>query len=140
VQPGIVRTLSVVAVVTLVATLVVFALPVQPAAAHQVHNKELMARMGQTTPITINSTHPGLMIAAFQGTGMNPMGSPAGTFEGVSLVPSDGKPLGIFVPVGMVTSIYGFDNEGYWLLGAVTPASSTDTSTINADAVIKATP
>jgi hypothetical protein len=130
----ILKTLSVVAAVSLIATLVVFALPFQSEAAAP----RFSGQAGLTAPITVISSKPGLTIAAFEGTGLNAAGTPAGTFEGASLVPSDGKDLTMFVPVGMTTSLYAWDSTGYKLIGTVTPLSSADKTAVTADAAGKA--
>jgi hypothetical protein len=134
------RTLSVLAVVALLVAFVAVAMPVQTASAHHVHLKALRQKDTQTTPVTITGATPGLIIASFQGVGMATNGMPGGLFEGATTAPVDGKDMQVLVPVGQETSIYGFDNEGYWLLGTVNPATSDDKTTLDAAKVIKATP
>ncbi len=124
------KTLSVAAALTLIATLVVFALPAQTEAAPSDTN----VHAGLTTPVTIVSSRPGLTIAAFEGSGLTTAGTPAGTFEGAALTPADGKPLTMFAPVGMTTSFYTWGSNGYKLIGTVNPTSGNDKGWLNADA------
>jgi hypothetical protein len=123
------QTLSVVGALTLIATLIVFALPAQSEAAPSGTNDH----GGLTTPVTVVSSRPGLTIAAFQGSGLTAAGTPAGTFEGVAITPADGKGLTMFVPVGMMTSLYTWDSAGYKLIGTVSPVNSNDKATLSAN-------
>jgi hypothetical protein len=139
-KSAIARTLSATAVAALVAVFVVFAVPAQTASAARAHLQALKQRDALSAPITLIGAPPGLIIAAFEGSGAVENGIPEGVFEGAQVAPSDGKPVTVFAPVGMATSIYAFDREGYWLLGMVNPSTSDDKSVINVAGVLNPTP
>jgi hypothetical protein len=138
----ILRTLSIVTIVVLAVTAVVVALPALPASAHHAHPGILRTEMTQTAQVTIsNPMIPGLIAAMFLGDpSISTIGTPGGVFEGAVIFPADGKPLLVQVPVGKTTSFYGWDDEGYWLFGSVSPVNSAETPTIDAKAVIAADP
>jgi hypothetical protein len=121
------RFLSVVAVLALVTTLVVFVMPAQPAAAKPSKDAE----QGGTDKVLIFGTQPGMTIAAYQGVGQGADGTPFGIFEGATTAPLDGKVLELFVPVGAATSLYLSGPKGFELIGVVGPTRGDQPVTLS---------
>ena len=137
----ILRILSVAVIVVLAGTLVMFALPAQPASAERPDGERIREmiqailagtdfgagfRNEATLPVTVTGFPPGTNVARYEqhltDIGIGPDGVPKGVFEGSEPAATDNKPMQIFVPSAKMTMIYAWDPQtGYKFIDMVMP-------------------
>ena len=137
----ILKTLSVLTVVALLSTLIVVALPAQPASADRPTGDRLREKLEAilngtdfgaaftneaSLPVTVTSFPPGTYVTRYEQKlleiGIGPDGVPLGVLEGSEPAATDNKPMQIFVPTGKMTMIYAWDPKtGYKFIDMVMP-------------------
>jgi len=137
----ILKTLSVLTVVALLATLIVVALPARPASAERPNGDRIRDKIQAilagvnpgwrftneaSLPITVAGFPPGTNITRYEqkllDIGLGPDGVPKGVFEGAEPASIDGKPMQIFVPTQKMTMVYAWNPQtGYKFIDMAFP-------------------